>query len=220
MKAGKGRLNKGRDSLTRWEKQMLPDFPRAKKLDDGTAVSIRIKDRDDLDTSMQFYASMPEQERELMRIDVTDRNVVAGRFDEIEKGHADYLIALVGDRIVGEAILENLRYGWLRKTGDIRILILPEFRKSDLAGILAREIFLLAARRGLNNVIARVLDGETWMIDTLRKLHFKHEATQKRHAVDLHDNQHDVLLMTYSLTKMWSDIEDKILDSISSPEGY
>jgi L-amino acid N-acyltransferase YncA len=199
---------------------MISDFPRIKKLDDGRDVTIRRKTRDDLDASMQFYASMPEQERELMRIDVTDRSVVQSRFDEIEKGNAVYLIALEGERIIGEAILETMRFGWLRRTGEIRILILPEFRRSDLARILAREVFLLTARMGLSNVIARILDGETWMYETLQRLHFKHEATQKNHAVDMHDKQHDVHLMTYNLTKMWGDIEDQIRESISSAEEY
>jgi len=199
---------------------VVSESSRTKYLKDGTAVIVREKTLDDLDASMQFYASMPEQERELMRIDVTDRSVVEGRLMEIEKGNFFRLVAEVEGKFISEAILEDLRYGWMRRTGEIRILILPEFRDTDLARIITREIFLNAARRGLNNLIARVLDGETWMYDTLKKLHFKHEATQKRHAVDLHDNQHDVHLMTFSLSGMWQDIENAILESIASPREY
>lgn len=180
------------------------------KLDNGSELFLRNKTREDLELTHEFYSRMPQKERELMRIDVSDREVIDSRYDEIEKGNAERLVAIKEDKIVAEAILENMRYGWLRKTGEIRILILPEFRETGLADFIAREIFLLAARRGLNNLIARVLDQETEKYQTLKKLHFKHEATQKGHAVDLHDNTHDVHLMTFSLSKMWRDMEEAI----------
>ena len=183
-------------------------------LADGSVITVRISTKDDLDETMEFYLSMPEEERELMRVDVTDREVVAKRFDEVERGHAARLVAVCEGRIVGEAILEYMRYGWLRKTGEIRILIAPQYRVLELAQFLAQEVFLLAARRGLNNLIARVLDGETEMMEILKGLHFKHDATQKGHAVDLHGDRHDVHLLTFSLRKMWSDIEDEIRRSM------
>ena len=180
------------------------------KLDNGTELFLRNKTREDLELTYEFYSRMPQRERELMRIDVSDREVIDSRYDEIEKGNAERLVAVKEGKIVAEAILENMRYGWLRKTGEIRILLLPEFRETGLADYIAREIFLLAARRGLNNLIARVLDQETEKYQTLKKLHFKHEATQKNHAVDLHENTHDVHLMTFSLSKMWRDMEEAI----------
>ncbi len=199
---------------------MVADLFRTRNLEDGTEITVREKTREDLDASMEFYALMPEQERKLMRIDVADRSVVESRLQELEKDNFFRLVAEVDGKFIGEAILEDLRYGWMKKTGEIRILILPAYRETDLARILSRELFLVAARRGLNNLIARILDGETWMYDTLRNLHFKHEATQKSHAVDLNDNQHDVHLMTFSLTRMWQDIENAIAESIASPREY
>ncbi len=190
------------------------DHSETVTLEDGCVVTVRARTKDDLDKTMEFYLSMPEEERELMRVDITDREVVARRFEEVERGHAARLVAESEGKIVGEAILEHMRYGWLRKTGEIRILITPRYRGLELAQTLAQEVFLLAARRGLNNLIARVLDGETEMMEILKGLHFKHDATQKDHAVDMHGDKHDVHLLTFSLSKMWRDIEDEIRRSM------
>ena len=190
------------------------DYSENVTLEDGSAVTVRARTQDDLDETMEFSLSMPEDERELMRVDVTDREVVVRRFEDVERGQAARLVAVSAGRIVGEAILEHMRYGWLRKTGEIRILITPQYRGLELAQILAQEVFLLAARRGLNNLIARVLDGETEMMDILKDLHFRHDVTQKDHAVDLHGNRHDVHMLTFSLRKMWRDIEDEIRRSM------
>ena len=180
------------------------------KLEDGEEITIRNKTKDDLEASYDFYQAMPEEEKELMRIDISDREAVARRFSEIEKGDAEQLVAEAGGKIVGEATLENMRYGWMRRVGELRILVAPEYRDKKVAALLARESFLLAARRGHNNLIARLLDGETQMYEILKNLHFKHEATQKGHAVDQHDRTHDVHLMTFSLSKMWHDLEEAV----------
>lgn len=191
------------------------DHTESLKLKDGSLVSIREKTVDDLEASIDFYQSIPLEEQELMRVEVSDREVVIQRLKEMEKGQTERLVAVHEGKIIGESILENLRYGWMRKTGEIRILILPQYRQLELEQVLARETFLHAARRGLNNLIARVLDGESDKLEIFSNLHFKHEATQKDHAVDLHGNTHDIFLLTFSLNQMWRDMEDSIRSSRS-----
>lgn len=191
------------------------DHTESLKLKDGSLVTIREKTVDDLEASIDFYQSIPREEQELMRVDVSDRELVIQRLREMEKGQTERLVAVHEGKIIGESILENLRYGWMRKTGEIRILILPKYRQLELEQVLARETFLHAARRGLNNLIARVLDGESDKLEIFRNLHFKHEATQKDHAVDLHGKTHDIFLLTFSLNQMWQDMEESIRSSRS-----
>lgn len=195
--------------------ETMIDHTESLKLKDGSEVTIREKTMEDLEESIAFYKSLPQEEQELMRLDVSDREQVIQRLREIDTGHTEHLIAVHEGKIVGESTLENLRYGWMRKTGEIRILFLPQYRKMELAEVLARETFLHAARRGLNNLIARVLDGENDMLDIFKKIHFRHEATQKDHAVDRHGKTHDIFLLTFSLSRMWQDMEESIRSSRS-----
>jgi RimJ/RimL family protein N-acetyltransferase len=185
-------------------------------------ITIRTMEREDLDLLFAFYQRMPEEEKELMQVDVRDRAVVKSRYEEmIEEGH-ERLIAICDDtgELIGEAVLENLRLGWLRKTGGLRIRILPAYRTTVFAGRLMREIFLLAARHGMNNVICHVLHDDEDMLGILKELNFTPEATLKNHAVDMHDNPHDVFVLTFSLRKMWQALEETVRKTDSFHREY
>ena len=178
---------------------------------------VRDTTRADLEEAFEFFQSVPEEERQYLRIDVCDREVLSGRYDKVEKGKAVRLIAECQSKIVGEATLETMRYGWLRKSGEVRLLMLPQYRDNGLEEVLAREVFLLAARLGLHTLIARVMDSQKGTFDTFRKLHFEHVATQKEHAIDMHGKLHDVHLLTFSLRMMWGAMEEAIGEANTMP---
>lgn len=180
------------------------------KLNDGTELTVRTREASDIDAVFRFYSSLPPEERELLKLDVTDKRKVERRFADFQGDKGESLIALHGDEIVAEGIIESMRYGWLRKTGEIRVLTSVDHRNDEVDAVLIREIFLLGARRGLNILIARVLQEEKSIYDTLKNLSFEHEATQEDHAIDIHGNTHDVYLLTYSLKRMWESIEGSV----------
>ena len=198
----------------------MQDLIRTGTLEDGSEVTVRARTSDDFDACFEFYQAIPDSEKLLMRVDVTDRQAVEDRWKDIERSNAGRLIAVRQGKVIGEAVLEQMRYGWLRKTGEIRIIALPEYCDTPVVNLLAKEIFLLAARSGLNHILSRVLDGEAWLINILKKLYFEHQATQRLHAVDHSGEAHDVLVMTFSLHKMWEGLEEAIEQSISSPREY
>jgi len=181
-------------------------------LSDGSKVVLRTFSKQDIDDVQQFYLSLPDEEKDLMHIDVRDRDSILHRQAELEELQADRLILMDDDSglIVGEAVLEPMRYGWMRKTGEIRIRLLPRYDNPELAHFISKEVFLLAARRGLNSLITKVIDGDQHLIDIFKKLNFKHQATLKQHAVDIKGNVFDVHLLTFSLHRMWQSIEESL----------
>ena len=180
------------------------------KLNDGTEITIRTREEDDLDAVFAFYSSLPPEERELLKLDVTDKRQVKRRFEEFQDNDGESLIALQDDKVIAEGIIEAMRYGWLRKTGEIRVLTSMEHRNDEVDSLLIKELFLLGARRGMNHLLARVLQEEQFIFDTLKSLSFEHEATQEDHATDIQGNTHDVYLLTYSLKRMWENIEGSV----------
>ena len=195
----------------------MQEYHETVDLCDGSKVTVRDTSRADLEEAYEFFRSVPDEERQYLRIDVCDREVLSGRYEKIEAGKAIRLIAECRGKIVGEATLETMRYGWLRKSGEVRLLILPKYRDHGLEQVLAREVFLLAARLGLHTLIARVMDSQKGTFETFSNLHFDHVATQKDQAIDVQGRLHDVHLLTFSLRKMWGAMEDAIGEANTMP---
>ncbi|HUX08719.1 MAG TPA: hypothetical protein VMX35_15570 [Acidobacteriota bacterium] len=193
------------------------EYSETVSLKDGSQVTVRDTTIDDLDKSFDFFQAMSDEERQYLRIDVCNKEIVRDRYHQIELGKAIRLIAECHGQLVGEATLETMRYGWLRKSGEVRLLILPALCDLGLERLMAREIFLLGARLGLNNLIARVMDTQQKTYAILSDLHFKHAATQKDHACDADGKMHDVHLLTFSLKEMWRKMEDAIGEADTSP---
>jgi RimJ/RimL family protein N-acetyltransferase len=181
-------------------------------------LRVRTWHQDDLGAISNFYDSFPDKETDLMRYDVKDKALVKARFKQMEDHNIDKIIAVDEDSgaIIGEATLQGMRMGWLRKAGEIRTRIHPDHRQTDLGNILTREMFLLAARRGMNNIVVKLLAEDKDMFAVLKKLGFKAEATQKNHVTDHKNRSHDIHHMTFSLAKMWRDLENS-LRSVNSP---
>jgi L-amino acid N-acyltransferase YncA len=197
------------------------EYSETVSLKDGSRVTVRDTRIEDLDKAFDFFRAMPVEDKLYLRVDVCDKEIARDRYKQIELGKAIRLVADCRGTIVGEATLETMRYGWLRKSGEVKLLVLPAFRDLGLERVMAREIFLLAARLGLNNLIARVLDSEQRTYEILLDLHFKHTATQREHAADAQGLMHDVQLMTFSLKEMWRKMETAIGEADASPlENY
>lgn len=125
------------------------------KLNDGTEITIRTREAADLDKVFKFYSSFPPEERELLKLDVTDKRIVKQRFADFMGDKGESLIATRNGDIIAEGIIETMRYGWLRKTGEIRVLTSTEHRNDEVAALLIKELFLLGARRGMNHLLSR-----------------------------------------------------------------
>jgi len=81
-------------------------------LKDGTKVTIKELTSDDLDRLMRFYRSLPEEDRKYLRVDVTDRGVVAKRIKLIKEGDVVRIVALHDDQIVADGALELSEEEW------------------------------------------------------------------------------------------------------------
>ena len=175
-------------------------------------VLIRTRTYEDMDMVFDFYKKLPDDVQELAPIDVLDRSAVERRFEDVQKGGGERLVAICNDtgEMIAEAILENMRLEWMRKTGELRFLVLTQHRSAAIARALSQEIFLLAARRGLNHLIVKMMDKDAEMRAIFEEMNFMHEATQRGHAYDKAGNPHDIYVMSFSLRKMWNSLEEMV----------
>ena len=96
---------------------------KSETLKDGKKVTIRPLTLKDLDRLMVFYRSLPPEDRKYLRVDVTDRKVVAERIRLIDQGQVFRIIALYKDKIVADGALELSADEWRRHQGEVRLIV-------------------------------------------------------------------------------------------------
>ncbi len=79
---------------------------KTERMKDGTEVTIRRLVPDDIDKLMEFYGSLPEEDRKYLKFDVTDRKVVAKRLRRVESGDDIRIVAIHGGVVVASGALE------------------------------------------------------------------------------------------------------------------
>ena len=174
-------------------------FPKTTRLKDYTDLTLSLKNRDDLADSLAFFRHQNPEDITFLRRDVTKRNVMEERIQEIEDGLAHVILARDGDRIVGDALLYVTKRGWYRHTGEIRMVVDTDFRGQGMGTLLARELIELAKEMGLKKLEASCMDSQPGMVKTLKPLGFKHEGSLKDFVVDLKGKEHDLILLGLKL---------------------
>jgi RimJ/RimL family protein N-acetyltransferase len=111
-----------------------------------------------------------------MRHNVNDPAVVNGWVDNLDYDKVFPLIAIVGDRIVGEATL-HFQQGSARHRGELRIFLSKDFRRRGLGTKLTQAIIDLAKRRSLYLVEVQTVRDLSNDIKAMEKVGFEIKCT-------------------------------------------
>jgi len=117
-------------------------------LRDGARVLIRPLTRDDRQGLLDLFLPVPKDELRFMRHNVNDPAIVNDWIDNLDYDRVFPLIAIVGDRIVGEATL-HFNNGTARHRGEVRIFLAKDCRRRGLGTKITQAIIDLAKRRSL-----------------------------------------------------------------------
>jgi RimJ/RimL family protein N-acetyltransferase len=177
----------------------MPTFFKEPALKGGVKIGLKFTGWEDFEASLEFFRSLPVEERLYLRRDVTKREIVEERLGEIEKGLATGIVAFAGDKLVGDALLFVMPYGWFRRTGEIRLLVAPEYRCKGLGTVLARELFILAVKKDLKKLESCVMETQEGAVRLLEKLGFTREGVLEDFVNDLKGREHDLILMGMKL---------------------
>jgi hypothetical protein len=79
---------------------------KIEKMKDGTEVTIRLLTPNDIDKLMEFYGSLPAEDRKYLKFDVMDRKAVTKRLKRIETGDDIRIAAIHGGVVVASGALE------------------------------------------------------------------------------------------------------------------
>ena len=180
---------------------------KTETLKNGTKVVIRPLAFKDLDRLMAFYRSLPPDDRRYLRVDVTDRKVVAERIRLTEQGQVFRLIALYKDKIIADGALELSGEEWRRHQGEVRLIVARPFRRKGLGMVMIRELYFLAAARNVATIVAKMMRPQKGAQTIFHRLGFREEALLPDYVKDLTGRTQDLLIMICNLGDMWTELD-------------
>jgi hypothetical protein len=119
-----------------------------------TLLSLTPQDRGEIG---DFLERVPEEDRAFLKEVLINRCEVEVWLDEIDIDRETVIVALVGKRIVGSAVLHCQPHGWSRHVGEIGIVAELEFRLRGLGHALADAIVDMAQQSGLERLLAEMV---------------------------------------------------------------
>ena len=186
---------------------------KTERMKDGTEVTIRRIVSNDIDRLMEFYGSLPEEDRRYLKFDVTDRKVVAKRLRRIETGDDIRIAAVHGGVVVASGALELSGEAWSKHQGEIRVLIARPFQHRGLGTIMIRELYFVAVQNKIETIVARMMRPQVGAQKVFRRLGFRDETMLPDFVKDLQGGSQDLIVMTCNVKDLWKELDRTFSES-------
>lgn len=183
------------------------------RLKDGTEAIIRKMRKEDLDKSLAFFCTLPAEDRKYLRRDVTKRDVVAERINAIRSGRVKRLVAVLDNEIIADGSLELETDEWQEHIGEIRLIVARPFQRKGLGTLMARELYLLAARKKVEVIVVKMMRPQVAAISIFHRLGFSEDATLTDYVEDLSGSKQDLIVMRCDLKALMKEMEDYLAES-------
>jgi L-amino acid N-acyltransferase YncA len=180
------------------------------KLKDGSDVLIRELTREDVDLSYAFFLGLPEDDRAYLRVDVTKRENVERRIESMGPDSVIRLVALSEGEIVADGALELEGHGWEDHVAELRLIVARPFQHKGLGMIMARELFMLAASKRVEEVVVKFMGPQVRAQRIFKKLGFRQDALMHDYVKDIRGVRQDLVLMRCDLELLWKKLDSYI----------
>lgn len=144
-------------------------------LKDGARVLLRLLTPDDRSRLVELFAAVSPEDAKYLRDPVSNPETVGEWVDQLDYSRVVPLVAVVQDRIVGDATL-HFRRGPGRHVGEVRIFLAKDFRRRGLGTHMLRAIVELARRAGLHLLVAEIVADQVKVIKAFQSAGFKFQC--------------------------------------------
>jgi len=169
-------------------------YPLEKTLKDGTKVLFREAGRDDDLKLLQFYRSLPVEDRQYLRTDLTIMENVRRRLDPGPSENIWRLVAECDGRICADGTLIAPVSGWMRHTCEIRSIVQPGMRGRNLGSYLLWELFEKTLNEQYRILYTEVAPEQARSVKTLEDLGFQMVLRRRDHIKDTSGRMHDLCI--------------------------
>jgi len=185
----------------------LDRYPREIALRNGARLVFRPMDRDDVDRLWNFFGRIPPEDKMFFRQDVGRREVVQHWADTLDYGLVLPILALEGDRVVGDATLHRQKTGWKQGVGVVRVQIAPDYRHLGLGTAMVRELRHLGEKSALRYLMAEVIEEQAAAVRAFEKMGFVRGAAYRDFVNDQAGGLHNLLVLLYPMSYPSDDLD-------------
>jgi ribosomal protein S18 acetylase RimI-like enzyme len=172
-------------------------YPKEITLKNNSKAVLRPLQRQDFEKLYTFFRRIPAQERLYLKNDVSNPHVVRGWVEKIDYWERLPLVVEQGDKFIAYASLYQNPFGWMRSIGQMRIIVLPEYRSQGLGKKLIEDIIAAATYSGLEKVDLELVAEQDSA--PFQKMGFELQARLKDHVKDFSGKVHDYLILVYNI---------------------
>ena len=141
-------------------------------LPDGGRVLLRPLTAEDRQALIDLFVPTTADDQRYMRHNVSDPEVVGRWVDELDYDKVLPLVAIINDRIVGNATLHFFE-GPARHRAEVRIFLAKEIRRRGVGSRMLQASIELAKRRSIYMIEAQIISDQTSVIKSFQKLGFE-----------------------------------------------
>ena len=185
----------------------LERYPREITLRNGVTLIFRPMERDDVGRLWAFFRQILPEDKMYFRQDVSRREVVQRWADTLDYGIVLPILALDGDRVVGDATLHRQRTGWKQRVGVVRVQIAPDYRHIGLGTAMVRELRHLGEKSALHYLMAEVIEEQAAAVRAFEKMGFVRGATYRKFVNDQMGGLHNLLVLLYRMSSSSDDLD-------------
>ncbi len=183
------------------------------KLKNGTVVTLRPMVKEDEEGLFEFFQELPDELTLFIRHNVKDRSVIQDWALRLNYDRVLPLLALAGDKIIGDASLHRVSHGWKRHIGRVRVVVSPQYQRQGLATLMLNELVTLGHELGLEKLWAEIPLDSPGAIRACKNAGFVCKAVIEGMVKDLRDQNIDVLIMVCDIPtffdKRWRQCQSK-----------
>ncbi|MFB0516481.1 MAG: GNAT family N-acetyltransferase [Candidatus Neomarinimicrobiota bacterium] len=183
------------------------------QLKDGASITIRPMRKDDLARSLAFFQALPEEDRRYLRREVTSPEAVEERIKELRSGKVKRLVAIFNEEIVADGSLELETQEWKKHMAEIRLIIARPFQRRGLGTLMARELYLLAARERVEVIVVKMMGPQIAARGIFKRLGFSEDVILSEYVRDRGGSKQDLIVMRCNLKSLMKEMEDHLADT-------
>jgi RimJ/RimL family protein N-acetyltransferase len=173
-------------------------YRRLIKLPDGARLLLRPLTVDDRAALLDLYTAAEPADLHSLRHDVTDPEVVNSWLDDLDYQRVFPLLAIINDRVVGNATLHRPG-GPFRHIGELRIFLAKDFRRRGLGTEMLQTLVELARKEGLHQLRAEVFASQPKIIRAFESLGFKRQCILEDYFMRPDGQTEDIVLLLMRL---------------------
>jgi len=159
-------------------------------------IRLRLMEPGDVHRMLTFARSLPEDDLQFLRVDITRMLVVMLWAQNIKAGLTVTVLAERDREVVGYASVHHDQVSWQRHLGELRVQVGPAYRGLGLGTMLGCEICAIAPDLGIEKIVAHMTPNQAQAMALVKRSGFRQEAVLHDFVIDRSGRKNDLVVMT------------------------